>query len=72
MLYKLPKGCISRDCVSTYHPQCSFQVYSSLTAAPFPPLILPVLLAAMRPILRPAEVPRLTVDALPEDKKQDI
>ena len=42
------------------------QIYSfpSLTMG-FPPLILPVLLAAIRPTLRPAEVPRLTVDALP-------
>merc|ERR1719335_2147471 len=31
----------------------------------FPPLILPVLLAAIRPILRPALVPLLTVEALP-------
>lgn len=31
----------------------------------FPPRILPVLRAAIRPTLRPAEVPRLTVDALP-------
>lgn len=43
----------------------SLTFYSSLATSPFPPLILPVLLAAMRPILRPADVPRLTVDALP-------
>merc|ERR1712055_535754 len=42
------------------------QIYSfpSLTMG-FPPLILPVLLAAIRPTLRPALVPLLTVEALP-------
>ena len=43
------------------------QIYLSLSPPPmtFPPLILPVLLAAMRPTFLPALAPLQTVEALP-------
>lgn len=47
------------------NPYCSqTPAYLSLVS-PLPPRILPVRRAAIRPTLRPADVPRLTVEALP-------
>lgn len=47
-------------------------IYASFFVSVLPPRILPVLRAAMRPTLRPADVPLLTVEALPVDEDENI